>query len=299
MSIAMVLLCALALEWSFGDPKSAWHPVAWFGRWASWWESQLYGSSRQVGMMVWFVVVLPPLLLVFIGHLIFGWVWDVLLLWFAIGWTSLFEHVRAVLGAVGVEDARAAVSCIVSRDTRAMSEEDARNAALESLAENASDAVLAPLFWFVLLGPVGAVVYRMVNTLDAMWGYRSERYQCFGWWSAKVDDVANYIPARITARLILWAGKPGTKGRSWSSIKAQAMTHDSPNAGWPEVALAYAARIRLGGPVCRDGVQYERPFYGTEDAAVADEISAWAALDVVQHALMLASLLAFGIVLVF
>jgi len=292
----MTLLLALALEWVFGDPENRWHPVAWFGRWANDCEALMYCPNRIRGGLVWGVVVAVPMLLLTLGHYFFGWIFDVLLLWSCIGWKSLFEHVRLVLTASSDEQARHAVSNIVSRDTATMSRADARRAALESLAENASDAVLAPLFWFLLFGPLGAVFYRMVNTLDAMWGYRNERYEMFGWCAAKTDDVMNYLPARITARLMLWVG-PSAR---WDGVKKQAASHASPNAGWPEVALAYAGNVQLGGEITRYGKREERPIYGRacsrqldDDNAVADAVA------VVKHALILAVCLALGVLLVF
>ncbi|MDX8395024.1 MAG: CobD/CbiB family cobalamin biosynthesis protein, partial [Mariprofundaceae bacterium] len=145
----MTLLLALILEWLLGDPPNRWHPVAWFGRWVSWCESFLYGDTRFNGVVCWLFVVLAPFSCVCLGHWMLAWPFDVLLLWLSIGWKSLFEHVNAVLDARLVKDARLAVSMIVSRDVSKMTREDTRRAALESLAENASDAVIAPLFWFV------------------------------------------------------------------------------------------------------------------------------------------------------
>ncbi len=291
----MTMVMALLLEYFIGDPPNSWHPVAWFGRWASWCESFLYADDQKRGVIAWLFVITVPFLLLWVGHCLMGWPFDVLLLWVSIGWKSLFEHVRSVLDAESLQETRQAVSRIVSRDTADMSDEDARRAALESLAENASDAVIAPLFWFVLLGPVGAGLYRMVNTLDAMWGYHNARYEHFGWCAAKVDDVANWLPARITARLILWVGKAAL----WNAVKEQAQTHASPNAGWPEVALAFAADVQLGGSVVRGGVKDERPFYGSEHARSTDAIVALDALNVVRNTLILAAVLAFGVTLVF
>jgi len=196
-----------------------------------------------------------------------------------------------VLQSKDEASARDAVSRIVSRDSEAMSLEDTRRAALESLAENASDAVIAPLFWFLLLGPLGAMSYRMINTLDAMWGYRNARYENYGWLAAKADDVVNWLPARITARLFLWVGQ----NAPWQVVKLQAMTHASPNAGWPEVALAYAAHVRLGGPVMRDGVCDERPWYGAESGREPDHVTASDALIVVRNALVLGVMVLFVI----
>jgi len=291
----MTLLAALMLEWFIGDPVNRWHPVAWFGHWVAWCESFLYEQKRQAGIVAWLIVVLCAFALLWLGHVWFGWVFDVLLLWLSIGWKSLFVHVKCVLDAKTVEQARHALRMIVSRDVEQMLMQETRSSALESLAENASDAVIAPLFWFTLFGPLGAALYRMVNTLDAMWGYHNKRYEHFGWWAAKVDDVANYLPARITARLMLWLGEPA----SWRDVREQAITHASPNAGWPEVALACAANIRLGGSVIRDGIIDQRPFYGPKNAREADQLAAEDALQLVLQTLLLASLLCFGVTIVF
>ncbi|MBN4073212.1 cobalamin biosynthesis protein CobD [Mariprofundus ferrooxydans] len=291
----MTLMLALLLEWVVGDPQSRLHPVALFGRWASWCESFLYADSRQRGFMAYVYVLSIPFTLLWLAHHQIGWPFDVLLLWLSIGWKSLFEHVQAVLESRSKEQMRVAIAKIVSRDTADMSQEDAHRAALESLAENASDAVVAPLFWFVLLGPLGAAIYRMVNTLDAMWGYRNERYNNFGFCAAKLDDVANWIPARITARLILWVGQ----STPWSTVEKQASTHVSPNAGWPEVALAYAADVKLGGPVKRAGVIEERPFYGADDARAMNATAAFDALLIVRNSLLIAAVAAMVMTLVF
>ncbi len=290
-----IFIVVLSLEWLIGDPSNRFHPVAWFGRWASWCESFLYGNSRQAGVVTWLFVVIGAFVLLYLGHVLFSWLFDVLILWLSIGWKSLFEHVKAVLDAKTVKEARELLALIVSRDVKHMKREETRRSALESLAENASDAVIAPLFWFVVLGPLGAGLYRMINTLDAMWGYRNARYEQFGWCAAKVDDVVNWLPARITARLMLWVGESA----DWQQVKEQAKTHASPNAGWPEVALAYAADIHLGGSVLRDGKVDERPLYGADDARDIDAVAAAEALNIVRNTLILAALLAFGVSIVF
>jgi len=291
----MTLILALILEWLIGDPQTRWHPVALFGRWATWCESFLYADSQRSGVVAWLFVVVSLMALLWVVHTLLGWPFDVFLLWASIGWKSLFEHVRMVLDAKTVSESRSSVSKIVSRDTAGMSQVDARRASLESLAENASDAVVAPLFWFLLAGPLGAASYRMVNTLDAMWGYRNERYSSFGWCAAKVDDLANWIPARVTALLFLWAGDSAP----WRDVRKQAVTHVSPNAGWPEVALAYAADVELGGPVMREGCMDERPLYGSGGARTADAVAAFDALGVVRKALLTAALMTLGVTIVF
>jgi len=294
-AMVTTLLFALALEWVVGDPANRWHPVAWFGSWASWCEAFLYADEKKRGVIAWLFVIVMPFTLLWLGHVLLGWVFDVLVLWLSIGWKSLFEHVRTVLDADDLQQARQAVAMIVSRDTGDMTDEETRRAALESLAENASDAVVAPLFWFVLLGPLGAVGYRMMNTLDAMWGYKNEHYNHFGFCAARLDDVVNWVPARITARLMLWLGQ----STSWSTVEQQASTHASPNAGWPEVALAYAADVKLGGPVKRAGVIEERPFYGADDARAVNAVAAFDALLIVRNSLLLAAVAAMVLTLVF
>ncbi len=291
----MTIIFALMLEYFLGDPPNRWHPVAWFGRWASFCERLCFDQSRVVGALAWCITIAMPLFILGLLYNIFGWLFAIAALWLSIGWKSLFQHVQSVLNAKAVKEAREALAFIVSRDVQGMKREDTRRAALESLAENASDAVVAPLFWFVLLGPLGAAFYRMVNTLDAMWGYRNDRYQYFGWFAAKADDVMNYIPARLTAWLMLKAGQ----SVPWSTLKAQATTHASPNAGYPEVALAYAANIKLGGNVKRDGKVDNRPWYGAEDARDLDAIAAFEALQVVKTTLIWASLIALGVSIVF
>jgi len=286
----VTVLIALMLERLLGDPPDRWHPVAWFGRWAAWCEGLGYADARVNGVACWLLALMPPLALVSGASVLLGWPFDALALWLCIGWKSLFTHVRAVLDAPDAVRARQAVSRIVSRDTAAMTREDARRAALESLAENASDAVAAPLFWFVLLGAPGAAAYRMTNTLDAMWGYRNARYRRFGWWAARVDDAANWLPARLTAWLMLRMGA----GAPWREVRRQAETHASPNAGWLEAALAHAACVKLGGPVMREGVLEVRPFYGSEDARKADRAAAGDALALARRTLMVAAALAVG-----
>lgn len=293
----MSLLLGLLFEWAWGDPQR-WHPVALFGRWAAWIESYGYGDATGRGLLAWLVVVLPPVMLLVALHAFFwhlsdwvGTVYDALLLWYSLGWRSLFAHVRAVLRASDEEARRSAVACIVSRDTAAMGRDDARRAALESLAENASDAVVAPLFWFLLAGPLGAAVYRMINTLDAMWGYRNDRFARFGTVAARIDDAVNWLPARITAALLVLAGR----WPAWPMLQRQARSHASPNAGWPEAALAFAADVRLGGPVMRAGRCDESPWYGPAAARAPEDAACDDALRIVQSALITAALLTLAV----
>ncbi len=274
------------LEWWLADPPDRWHPVAWLGQLAGYAERLYYADSRWRGVWLYGLIIAPCAALLWSAHELMGWPADVLMLWLSTGWHSLFRHVRKVLDADQPADARVAVSHIVSRDTQQMNMQDARRAALESLAENASDAVLAPLFWFTLFGAPAAACYRMVNTLDAMWGYRNSRYRNFGWCAARVDDIANYLPARLTAISLFLCGQRCC----WHQLASQAATHASPNAGWPEAALAHAAGIRLGGPVWRDGKLDERPPYGPMQARKLNQQATQDAMRCVHRSLALAIL---------
>jgi adenosylcobinamide-phosphate synthase len=157
-----------------------------------------------------------------------------------------------------------------------------RTAALETLAENLSDGVIAPLFWFLLLGPAGMLAYKMVNTLDSMIGYRTERYRDFGCWAAHIDDIANYIPARLTALLMLLAGifipllsRRGADRRGGLNrlkfVRKFARNHASPNSGYPEAALAAILDCRFGGPHYYFGELYDKPYIGTNDRPLTTE----------------------------
>lgn len=173
---------------------------------------------------------------------------------------SLFDHVRAVarpLRAGDLPAARLAVGLIVGRDVEAMDEGEVAAAALESLAESFCDGVVAPVFWFVIGGLPGLFVYKAVNTADSMIGHREPRWRAFGWAAARTDDVMNWIPARIAGGLIALGGAGG-----WRVMGRDAGKHASPNAGWPEAAMAGALRVRLGGPVRYDGVMTDRPVFG-------------------------------------
>ena len=155
---------------------------------------------------------------------------------------------------------------IVGRDTQNLSEQEIKTAALETLAENLSDGVIAPLFWLVLLGPAGMITYKMVNTLDSMIGYKTERYREFGRMAAHIDDVANFIPARLTAMLmILVSGEWGL----FKFVAKHGRRHASPNSGYPEAALAGILKCRFGGPHHYFGEMVEKPYIGDIDKQLA------------------------------
>ncbi|WPZ33537.1 adenosylcobinamide-phosphate synthase CbiB [Thalassobaculum sp. OXR-137] len=181
---------------------------------------------------------------------------------------DLFDHVGAVAKALaGTEDttaAREAVGRIVGRETASLDRPAIARAAIESLAENLSDGFVAPVFWFAVAGFPGLVAYKAINTADSLIGHRSERYRAFGWAAARLDDLANWIPARITAALLCAAAlKEGRTGEAWTTARRDAALHLSPNAGWPEAAMAGALGIRLGGPRRYGTEQVDGAWFGT------------------------------------
>ncbi|MDX8383911.1 MAG: adenosylcobinamide-phosphate synthase CbiB, partial [Ghiorsea sp.] len=255
------------LEYVWADPQSAWHPVALFGRWAGFVEGVLWRNSVFLGVLAWFLTVIIPFVLVCVLllsaeqlHAYFFILIQAVVLWLSLGWKSLLQHVLAVSDTGDLRDAQQRVGRIVGRKTAAMDAQDIRRAGIESLAENSSDSIVAPLFWFVLFGVLGAWLYRMVNTLDAMWGYKNGRYLRFGRFAARMDDCLNIVPARLTALLIL-IQKPSVCS---PRIYHQARQHASPNAGYPETSLAFMLGVRLGGPVQRDEGVEHRAWMGVQ-----------------------------------
>lgn len=294
----MMLAAALILERLVGDPQTKWHPVALFGALASRIERAVFADRRLMGMMAWLLAMVPAALLlsvfIYIARDLDPWLEGAIgavLIWSTVGWRSLLEHVGAVQRAHATSDARKALARIVGRDVDALQPHEIRAAALESLAENASDAVVAPLFWAVVGGPVAAVVYRMINTLDAMWGHRSGRYRHFGWTAARSDDLANWIPARLTALFYLLVAMP-FRPALVSQIAIEARGHPSVNAGWPESALAHVLRVRLGGPVHRGKRIERRAWMGPAGAPVPGAYALHRGLRVTQRALVLATVCA-------
>lgn len=264
------LACALLLDHLLGEPRRA-HPLVAFGRYARWIETRLYADRFDRSPLVVAAAVLPPALIAFL--LSRGPLQDVvgvIALYLAIGLRSLREHaepVAAHLEAGDLAAARKAVSHLVSRDTGTLDAERVAAAATESVLENGNDAVFGALFWFMLAGATGVVVYRLVNTLDALWGYRTPRYRRFGWFAARLDDALNLIPARLTALSYAVAGHCRRAITCW---RAQAPTWDSPNAGPVMAAGAGALGVRLGGPAPYHGEWHERPALGWGDTADAE-----------------------------
>lgn len=264
MSAALMLALALILDACFGEPRWLWdrlpHPAVLAGRLIGLADAQLNeGRDRRLKgvAMVTGLVLLGWGLGWFIS--LFGWLPQVLVAAVLLAQRSLVEHVRAV--ALGLRmspgEGRRAVARIVSRDTRSMQPADMARAAIESGAENASDGVVAPAFWFLVAGLPGMLIYKLVNTADSMVGYRTPRHEDFGWAAARLDDLLNLVPARLTA-LVLAA----LSGRlsDWQAITTEARRHRSPNAGWPEAAMARALDVALSGPRSYDGQIRDYPF---------------------------------------
>lgn len=279
---------AVLLDAWLGEPRRA-HPLVGFGRVAKWLEARCYRDRRRAGVLAWSLAVLPWVIATtgFMGALSpwLSCVTGAVLLYLAIGHRSLGEHAQPVADALQRGDlsaARMAVGRMVSRDTAVLDERQVAAAATESVLENGNDAVFGALFWFALLGAPGAVLYRLANTLDAMWGYRTARYERFGWAAARIDDLLNWVPARLTA---LTYALLGDATRAWRCWRKQAPLWDSPNAGPVMAAGAGAIGVRLGGPAPYDGAWESRPELGEGGEPGAASIVR--ALRLVRHGVLL------------
>ncbi|WP_018882046.1 MULTISPECIES: adenosylcobinamide-phosphate synthase CbiB [unclassified Thioalkalivibrio] len=262
MSAFLILMGALILDRLFGDPRR-FHPLAGFGRLAAWAESRWHAPSRLRGALLLAALVLPWVALAALGaSLAWGWLLSLAILTLAIGWRSLDEHAEVVARALETDDlhgARTGVGMLVSRDTEALDVRGVSGATIESVLENGNDALFATIFWFLVAGAPGVVAYRLVNTLDAMWGYRNERYATFGWAAARLDDAMNLIPARLTALAYALAGRGRDALQCW---REQAAGWKSPNAGPVMAAGAGALGVVLGGPAPYGGQREWRPRLG-------------------------------------
>ena len=268
--VILPLLLGWFLDLFLGDPAWLPHPVVGFGKMIAFGEHRLNkGTHRKLkGALMAIVLISMVFAVAYFGLSIlppFGRVGvDLILIFYCLAGTTLIREVRQVFLALdrSLDEGRKQVARIVGRDTSELSAQEVRTAALETLAENLSDGVIAPLFWFAILGIPGMLAYKMVNTLDSMIGYRTDRYRDFGCWAAHIDDIANYIPARLTALLmIVAAGKPRLTGFVWRN----GSNHASPNSGYPEAALAGILNCRFGGPHYYFGQLFDKPFIGTND----------------------------------
>lgn len=277
ITAAIALLAALAIDRWWGEPRARLHPVVWMGHYLVWAGRRIAPGVPHEGAdwrafwaggLAWSLGVWVVLL---VGHVLVGltlalalllptdlqWLWDVaaglmlgLLLKPLLAWRMLHDEVAQVEAALAqsLDTGRAQLARLVSRDVTQLSAAEVRESAIESLAENLNDSVVAPVFWFVLLGLPGAAVYRFANTADAMWGYRGLRggryWEWAGKWAARADDVLSWVPARITALLLVLAGG----GQSLTRLRKEARRTPSPNSGWPMAAMAIALDVRLGKP---------------------------------------------------
>ena len=264
------LLAGWLLDLVLGDPSWLPHPVVGFGKMIAFFEHRLNKGSHRIlkGALVAVCLIAGVFILTLsIIHLPSSII-SALLIFYCLAGTTLIREVRAVFRAVdrSLEEGRAQVARIVGRDTSELSAQEVRTAALETLAENLSDGVIAPLFWLAILGVPGMLAYKMVNTLDSMIGYKTERYKDFGCWAAHIDDIANYIPARLTALLMVLPH--AMVSGQWSMItfvRHYGRHHASPNSGYPEAALAGILNCRFGGPHYYFGELFDKPFIGENE----------------------------------
>ncbi|MCY4181119.1 MAG: adenosylcobinamide-phosphate synthase CbiB [Litoreibacter sp.] len=288
-----MLAIAMVLDAIFGEPRWLWsripHPAVVIGNAIALFDRKLNrGPRRFMGVILVVILCLVSGVLgLAIEALPGGGVLSIVLAAILLAQRSLAEHVRDVARALRISlgDGRRAVAMIVGRDTDAMEVPDVARSAIESAAENLSDGVVAPAFWFLIAGLPGILIYKSVNTADSMVGYRTERYAAFGWASAKLDDVLNWVPARLTAILILIAS---LRFDLWSFVRRDAPLHRSPNAGWPEAAMAGVLGTSLSGPRSYHGERKDFPFVYPEgrkdlrpsdiDACVAMLWRSWAVL---------------------
>lgn len=289
MSTAAMLICALCLDALLGEPRWLWdrapHPAVLMGRLIGFLDricntgdARRFKGACCVALLVALGILLGNALTA-LGPLV-----EIIIAAVLLAQRSLVQHVAQVADGLRMSQAegRHMVARIVSRDTATMDDSQIARSAIESAAENLSDGVIAPAFWFLIAGLPGLVVYKLLNTADSMIGYRTPRHEAFGWAAARLDDLLNLIPARLTAALIaLRAGCFDFQG-----IRADAGQHRSPNAGWPEAAMSRALGIALAGPRAYDGEMRDFPFVNAEgrrtltpvdiDASIAMLWTAWA-----------------------
>ncbi len=269
MEFIISIFIAVLLDLYFGEPKK-WHPLVIFGNFAVFIENICFQTQlsaylqKIIGFLVLsFIVIIFMIPLYYLQHFLwFNWIISPVILYFCIAANSLKQHAINVIYALEKNDltlARKKVAMIVSRNCTNMNALDIRRATLESVLENGADAVFAPLFWFIIGGSMGVVLYRVCNTLDAMWGYKNQRYLHFGWASARLDDLLNFIPARLTALSYLLLGNTKLGWRCW---RLQAKLLDSPNAGVVMTSGAGSLNLKLGGAAFYHGLYKDKPFFG-------------------------------------
>ena len=300
MSFILPLLTGWALDLLIGDPSWLPHPIVWFGKAISTFEHHLNkGLHRKIKGAFTAITLITAVFIITweLRHLCatfnfqfsiinfqFSTLFDAIIIFHCLAGTTLIREVQQVFLALdrSLDEGRRQVARIVGRDTQELSAQEVRTAALETLAENLSDGVIAPLFWFAILGTPGMLAYKMVNTLDSMIGYKTDRYRDFGCWAARIDDIANYIPARLTALLMILPRLVSFNlhGNSkfftfnftlFTFVCTNGRRHASPNSGYPEAALAALLNCRFGGPHYYFGQVFDKPYIGENDRLLTTE----------------------------
>lgn len=271
LAMPLAALAAVLVDHLLGEARR-WHPLVGFGRLAALIERRLNRRRLPGGALAWLLAVGPFVALAAWLRPQAPFAMDVVLLYFSLGARSLTEHAAAIAGPLRegrLDEARQRVGCIVSRDTSALDATGVATAGVESVLENGNDAIFGALFWFALFGGPGALLFRLANTLDAMWGYRNERFNLFGRPAARIDDALNWLPARLTALSYALLGRTRQALACWRS---QAPSWDSPNAGPVMAAGAGSLGVQLGGAAIYHGQPEIRPSLGAGPAPVADDI---------------------------
>ncbi len=281
LSPIYILIIAFVADLIFGDPRSLPHLIVGYGHLIAFGEKILNKPKGQFrkGMLltislVVFIFITPYLLLNYFKNqdwFVVNLIVSSLLLFYCLANRTLVKEGKIVFNTLqnkGLEEGRKRLSWIVGRDTSNLNAQQIRIATLETLSENLSDGVIAPLFYFACFGIPGAMAYKMINTLDSMIGYRNEKHERFGKFAAKLDDVANFLPSRITALLMLIVT---FKLKGLSFVFREGKKHSSPNAGYPEAALAYIISCRFGGPNYYNGKRHNKPFIGSNDRLITHE----------------------------
>ncbi len=274
IGLAMAIGLAYLLDLILGDPVYLPHPIVYFGRIISFFEKRLNSGNKRLlkgGLMsvgligLVFIIFLAFQVLSVALHEYLYYMFVVVFFFFGIANRTLIREgiqVFKVLEEQGLGAGRKQLSRIVGRDTSQLSAQQIRKAALETMAENLSDGVIAPVFWFIIFGIPGMMAYKMINTLDSMIGYKSDRYLYFGRVAAYIDDIANFIPARLTAILMAFVT---VSYRSFRFIFIYGNKHSSPNAGYPEAALAGILNAKFGGPSMYHGTLVSKPYIGDNE----------------------------------
>lgn len=277
--ISLPLMLGYGLDLLLGDPRWMPHPIVGFGRLIHTFDTRLnrgrgrfwkgLASALALILGVFFLFAAAGRLAAAI-HPAVGLAFEVSGIFFALANQTLVREGRAVFAALrlSLEAGRRRLSWIVGRDTADLSVQEVKTAVFETMAENLSDGVVAPLFWYALLGLPGMMAYKMVNTLDSMIGHKDERYYWFGKTAARIDDAANLLPARLTAALMALVS---LSPRSFRFIARYGSAHDSPNSGYPEAALAGILDLRFGGPHTYDGERVDKPWIGANPREIGDE----------------------------